>query len=51
MGRRAAFLGLAIFLALIFYTSLTLATTLDGCHDIMARVVCEPGAHQVVGPV
>jgi hypothetical protein len=50
MGRRAAFLGLAVFLVLILLTSMTLATTLDGCRDIMTRVVCEPGATLVVPP-
>ena len=51
MGRRAAFLGLVVFLALILYTSMTLATTLDGCRDIMSRVVCEPGATLIVEPI
>lgn len=44
MGRKAAFLGLAVFLALILFTSMSLARSLDGCRDIMTRVVCEPGA-------
>jgi hypothetical protein len=50
MGRRAAFLGLAVFMALILFASMTLATSLDGCRDIMSRVVCEPGATLVVPP-
>ena len=50
MARRAAFLGLVVFRALIFYTSLSVATTLDGCREVMTRVVCEPGASLVVPP-
>lgn len=51
MVRRAAFVGLAVFLALILYASLSLGTTLDGCRQIMTRVVCEPGASLVVPPI
>jgi len=51
MVRRAAFVGLALFLAMILYTSLSLAATLDGCHEIMTRVLCEPGASLVVPPI
>ena len=51
IGRRAAFVGLAVFLALVLYTALSLGTTLDGCRQIMTRVVCEPGAALVVPPV
>ena len=51
MVRRAAYLGLAVFLALVLYASLSLGTTLDGCRQIMTRVVCEPGASLVVPPV
>lgn len=50
MARRAAFLGLVVFLALILYISLSVATTLDGCREVMTRVVCEPGASLVVPP-
>lgn len=49
--RKAAFLGLAVFLVLVLFTSMTLATTLNGCRTIMTRVVCEPGATLVVPPV
>lgn len=51
MGRRAAFLGLAIFLVLVLAASLALASSHVGCRDIMNRVICEPGATLVVGPV
>jgi hypothetical protein len=51
MRRRAAFLGLAVFLVLIFVTAMALASTHDGCRMIMTRVVCEPGRTLVVPPV
>jgi hypothetical protein len=51
MGRKAAFLGLAVFLALILVASMALASTHDGCRMIMTRVVCEPGRTLVVLPV
>ena len=50
MGRRVAFLGLAVFLALILLASMSLSSSLDGCRDIMSRVVCEPGATLIVPP-
>jgi hypothetical protein len=50
MGRRAAFLGLAVFLAMVLFASMTLSSGLHGCRDIMSRVVCEPGATLVVPP-
>jgi hypothetical protein len=51
IGRRAAFVGLVVFLALVLYTSVSLGGTLDGCSQIMTRVVCEPGAALVVPPI
>ena len=51
MGRRAAFLGLAVFLVLVFVAAMALASTHDGCRMIMTRVVCEPGRSLVVPPV
>lgn len=51
MGRRAAYVGLVAFLVLVLYTSLSLGATLDGCRQIMTRVVCEPGAALVVPPI
>lgn len=51
MGRRAAFLGLAVFLVLVFVVAMALASTHDGCRMIMTRVVCEPGRTLVVPPV
>lgn len=50
MARRTAFLGLAVFLALILYTSLSIASSLEGCRQIMTQVFCEPGAYLVVPP-
>lgn len=50
MGRRAGFLGLAVFLALVLFASVTLSSTHVGCNDIMRRIICEPGAVLVIGP-
>ncbi|MGH8950708.1 MAG: hypothetical protein ACRDX9_04720 [Acidimicrobiia bacterium] len=50
MWRRAGFMGLGVFLALVLFTSLALASTHVGCRDIMTRVICEPGATLVVAP-
>lgn len=43
-------MGLGVFLALVLFTSLVLASTHVGCRDIMTRVICEPGATLVVAP-
>jgi hypothetical protein len=51
MRRRAAFLGLAVFLALVLAASVAIASTHDGCRMIMSQVVCEPGRMLVVPPV
>jgi hypothetical protein len=45
-----AFLGLVVFLALVLFASMTLSSSLNGCRDIMSRVVCEPGATLIVPP-
>jgi hypothetical protein len=50
MGKRVAFLGLAVFLALVLFASMTLSSSLNGCREIMSRVVCEPGATLIVPP-
>jgi hypothetical protein len=39
-----------VFLAMVLFASMTLSSSLDGCRDIMSRVVCEPGATLIVPP-